>query len=466
MTLSQLLCVLRARWRAAAGVLCVVLVLGLVLTLLQPKQYTATATVVLDVQSTDPIAGASMQALAISSYMATQADVMVSERVLSRALRNLGIDRRPDVIAAWKSATDGRGDLESWLVEQALKKIEVTSSRDSNVITLAYTAASPEECAATANAIIKAYIETTIDLRADPAKLNAEFFDARAKDLRLALELAQARLSDYQRRIGVVGSDERLDVENKRLSDLSSQLVTAQAAANESRLRKDLSIAHAGTMSDVQASPAIANLRAELVQKTLELKRMTSRYGERYPAITALRSDIHALQLQINAETRKVLRGITLNDDASQRKVAQLRSELEAQHAKVLRLKSERDRAQVLMRDVENAEQAYSSVSKRTSQTNLESQAALTNVSILKQASPPDRPSGPRILKNMIVAFVLGCVLGVVTAILRERRDQRLRTDDDVALHLRQPLFGVLPKPAGTMFGSRLNPSVDAAAPG
>ena len=79
MTFAHLLYALRTRWLSAITVLCLVVGMAAVVTEVLPKKYTATASVLLDVKSTDPILGAGIQALAINGYMATQADVISSE---------------------------------------------------------------------------------------------------------------------------------------------------------------------------------------------------------------------------------------------------------------------------------------------------------------------------------------------------------------------------------------------------
>ena len=87
MTPTQLLLVLRARWRSA--VLTALLVIGMVLLacVLLPKEYTATSAVVLELRTPDPIAGISLGNSTVSNYMATQVDVVQSERVALRARR-------------------------------------------------------------------------------------------------------------------------------------------------------------------------------------------------------------------------------------------------------------------------------------------------------------------------------------------------------------------------------------------
>lgn len=445
MTISQIWLILRARWLSGAIVLGIVLLAAALLTLVSPRQYTAAASVVLDVKSPDPIAGSPMQAMAISSYMATQADVLSSERVIVGALKELKYDENPKLKEAWQEDTGGRSDFLSWLSQRILKKFEVLPARESNVVTVTYTSTDPEEAARVANAIVRSYIATTVALRVEPARQYNTFFDERARDLRDALEKAQARLSEYQRDAGVVASDEKMDVENARLSELSTQLVGAQAAASESSARSSIGGAHADSNPDAVNNPVISSLTSELALKRAKLGELTTRYGDRYPDVETMRANVRELESRIGAERARVVGSANVSNSINASKVAQLKQAYEDQRARVLELKVQRDQASVLKRDVENANQAYSAAFARVSQANLESQSTQTNVSILKNATTPAHPSKPRVLLNMAVAFVIGCVLALAVIIVRELRNQRLRSNDDVARFLGQPLFGVLP---------------------
>jgi chain length determinant protein EpsF len=445
MTLYEILLTVKARWRSATAVFAVVVAIGCLITAALPKQYIASAAVVLDVKSADPIAGAVMPALAISSYMATQSDIIQSERVISRALRELKLDKDPSLRAKWREATDGRGDMLSWQTEWVLRTFEVLPSKESNVIRVEYKSTSPEQSAAMVNAVVRAYIATTIELRSDPAREYDAFFDERAKRLREAVEAAQARLSEYQREAGVVASDERLDVENTRLTELSSQLVTVQALAGESGSRQQFSIANAEHTPEVLASPLINGLMTELVRQEGRLNELRITHGEQHPDVQQLLASLTQLRSRIELETRKVTSSVAVNNSVNESRVVQVRAALDAQRSKVLRLKSQRDQAAVLQRDVDNATQAYSAAFMRVSQSRMESEATQTNVSTLKFATPPAAPARPRVAVNIAVAVFLGALLGVATAIARELRDQRLRTDDDVVVQLQQVLLGVLP---------------------
>jgi len=136
---------------------------------------------------------------------------------------------------------------------------------------------------------------------------------------------------------------------------------------------------------------------------------------------------------------------LTINNSVNQANLDQLRSALEKQRAKVVTIKMLRDNALVLQRDVDNAQRAYDAGFARRSQSALESQATQTNVSIIRVATPPPFPSSPRTSLNIAVGLLVGTVLGIMTAVIRERRDWRIRVEDDVVEVLRYPLLGVMP---------------------
>ena len=445
MTFSRLALTLRARWRAALAAFALVLGAGALLTALLPRQYTAEGAVMLDVRTADPIAGTPLQPLAFASYMATQADLLLSERVLRGALRRTGLDRDEALDTRWKEATGGRGDKLSWLAEALLQEAEVVPARESNVLTLRYTDASEQRAAEVVNAIIESYIATTVELRAESARQQDAFFDQRAKALRDGVQQAQAALSEHQRQAGLVANDERLDIENARLSDLSSQLVAARSAAQEAATRQGLASRDPAQMPEVMAHPLVSGLMAQMAQQQVRLQELETRLQAAHPSVIEARTSIDQLRRQIDEQARKVAAGLGINRSVGDSRVAQLQAAVDAQRAKVMELKLKRERAGVLQRDLDNAVQAYASVSKRSDYASMEGQATLNNVSRLKQATPPALPSQPRVAVILAVALVLATLAALATVVVREVRDPRLRDDADIEQRLGQVALGRLP---------------------
>lgn len=446
MSLLDVYIALRSRWRILFAVILLVLAAVAALSFTRTPLYTARAAVVLDVKSPDPIAGVVLPGMATNAYMATQISVLQSERVALRAIRALGLDKDESRRRRWMEATDGAGSFESWLASGMLNWLEtLPAGRDSNVLNVQYTAPDPAFAASVVNAWVKAYIDTTLDLRVEPAKQYNDFFATSGKQLRDDLEAAQSRLSAYQREKGLVASDERLDVENLRLAELSSQMVQLQAVVNESSSRQRQSAQRASDMQEVFSSPVVVSMSNELSRAEAQANELAAKLGEAHPTMVELRARIQQLRTNIATETRRVASSIAITDDINRTRLAQLQSALDAQRQKLLELKGFRDEAAVLLRDVENSRRAYDAMLARASQTAIESQTTQTNVSVLKEATDPVDPSSPNLRLNFLVGGFMGVLLGVCVAVLREMRDHRLRTDADVVRVLGQPLLGVLP---------------------
>jgi len=447
MNLTQLIAILKARWKAATMVF-VLIVGGVVgVSLLLPKKYTATAAVLIDMKSTDPIATLGSVNGMPMGYVATQADIIQSPRVALRVVRDLKLTDNPQLRSQWMQATDGQGSFEVWVAEALSAKLDVKPSRESSVISVAFTSPEPKFSASLANAFVQAYLDTTLDLRVDPAKQYSSFFDSRSKELREAVEKAQAKLSNYQKEHGITANDERYDVENARLAELSSQLVAVQALSAESASRQEQARKSSSQLSDVINNPLVSGLRGDLSRQEAKLQEMSKRYGDAYPQVAELRANIDELRARLETESRRVSGSVTVNNSINQSREAELRSALAAQRVRVMQIKQQRDEATVLQRDVEGAQRAYDAVSSRLTQSSLESQTKQTNTALLNAASVPTRHSSPNITLNGLLAVFVGAMFAVAFALLRELQDRRLRSVQDGVQMLGLPVIGHLPGP-------------------
>lgn len=447
MTFRQFLSILFARKGLFFAVLLGVLLPAIVLSFVLPKRYTAVASVVVDVKP-DPLSAIAYQSLMTPGVIATQIDILQSDRVGRKVVRALKLVELPQIREQWQDATDGQSDIESWLVERLQKDLDVKPGRESSVINVSYKAPDPRFAAALANAFVQAYLETAVELRVDPAKQYSSFFDVRAKEAREALEKAQAKLSAFQNEHGLIMTDERLDIENQRLNELSSQLVLVQSLSAEASSR--LSQANAGSgdkLQEINSHPVVAALRADLSRSEARLQEISARLGDRNPQVLELQANIAELRQRLDAEVKRLTAGVSVTSNISRQREGQLRAELEAQRTKVLKLKQVRDEGAVITRDIENAQRNYDNIVQRQSVTSIESQATSSNASLLTSAAPPIEPSFPKIPLNVALGIFVGGLLGVGVVMAAELRDRRVREVEDVRELLGLPVLGVLPGP-------------------
>lgn len=447
MTLQQFLLILRARWKV--GLLAFVLTVATTVTvsLLLPKQYTASTAVVVDVKSPDPVSGMMLQGMMAPGYMATQVDIINSDRVAQMVVKNLGMDKSPAIQSQWQEATQGKGLLLDWLANLLQKNLDVKPSRESNVININYTGADPDFAAAVANGFAQAYVDVNLELRVAPARQYASFFDEQTKAAREKLEKAQQALSDFQQKNGITSTDERLDFETAKLNETSSQLTGIQGQTTDSQSKR--AAGKADTIAEVMQSPLINGLKADIARLEAKLNESRGNLGANHPQIIRSESELATLRAQLESETRKITSSIETSYQVSKQREAQLQGALAAQKARVLQLNKQRDELNVLRRDIESAQRAFEIVSQRASQTNIESQTTQTNIAVLNPATTPSAPSKPRVFLNILVSIFLGTMLGVGLALLLELINRRIRSTEDLVEALEIPVLGTISSASG-----------------
>lgn len=445
MTFGQFLSILRARWWLALAVLAAIVALTLAVSLLMSKQYKAIASVVVDFKP-DPVSAAIYGGAAPPALMATQVDIIKSERVADRVVRNLKLAENPQVRQQWLDETQGRGAIETWLAGLFQRSMDVEPSRESSVITVSYKAGDPRFAAALANAFVQAYIDTTLELRVNPARQYSSFFETRSKEARDALEKAQAKVSAFQAQKGIITTDERLDVETARLNELSSQYTQAQALSAETASRQRQAQGNnAERLQEVLGNPIVGALKADINRGEAQLQQLSTRLGDAHPQVMEAKANLAELRQRLQAEVSRVTGGVTLANTINRQREATIKAELDAQREKILRMKSVRDEGLVLLREAESAQRNYDAILARFTQTNLESQTTQSNVHPLTQAVPPLEPSSPRVLLNTILALVVGSLLAVALVVMLELRNRRVRSLGDAVAALDLPLIAVLP---------------------
>ena len=471
MSFGRFLLLLRARIGLIAGITLAAIFLAGVGTLMMPKRYYAEATAVLE-QPLGDGAGLAGGAAGISYFLATQRDVVASRNVAARVIDGLGLERDPDkakrLLGGWNPISairnfvvglfvsgDGGRDmtLREWITERLLSKLSVSSGRDSRLIKIGFSSHDPEFAAAVANGFMRAFLDANVNLKAAPARTETAWLEGQMKELREQLSQAEGKLSQFQQEKGIVATDERVDFENQRLIDLSTQLAGAQSEAYGANARRQqlqqYAAGHGKSAGDVPAdvitNPVVMRLREEVAQREAKLQDMSRQIGPNHPRYQAATGELAQLRTQMQAEMRSVAQGLASSGNISGQREAALREAIEQQKSRMLGMKKDRDMIASLLRDVDNAQKAYTAAVQRISQARIESANERPNASVVDEAGVPPRPAGPRLVVNLALGAMLGAALGLGLALLLEASQRLVRTGEDLAEILGVPILAVLP---------------------
>jgi chain length determinant protein EpsF len=440
MNLYQFLSVLRARRTMVLVIFLSTIALALAWVMLRPKNYTATAPILVDLRANDPLAQPNYQSIVPQAYMATQMDIVRSNRVAERVVEMIGLEKDPKSTEDWRKA-GGQGTLRSWLASDLQSGLEVKPARESNIINITYTSRSAADAAKVANAFSEAYLDVALDIKTDPAKKYSTWFEDQLKFARTRLEQAQNALTAYQQRTGVISAD-GVDMETQRLNELSSQLTLVQGQLTDVANKRAQA---AGSISEAMNSPLINTLKSNIAAQEAKIQEASANLGSRHPQMIRMQDELNAMKSRLNSETSSIGNAINTAYQVGRARERELTAAVNAQRARVMQFNRYRDELNVLRRDLDAAQKAYEQVSERASQSKLQALTNQTNIQRLATAVEPLEAKGPTTKLALALAAVGGLLLALAGALLMELLNRRVRSVDDLSLATNLPILASVP---------------------
>lgn len=418
----DLLSAVQARWRTAAllgGALFLVIA---IIAFLQPRQYAATTSLLLDLSQTDPTDSGNQQGprVEVDSILGTQTDVIRSAKVINAVAKEAGfVDALPKDIPAAARLQQAADRVRAGLT--------VTTGRQSNVLQIQYLDPDPAIAAKVANLTSQIYMREQVELRASPARGSAKWFDDQTQEVRRRYERAQKRLSDFQRAHDIIGIN-RMDLEAEKLKNMSYQLTQAQAEAAAARSK-----AGAGSVSDIEGSLIVQNLQEQVATQSARVSELSKTLGPNHPNMAAANAQLSELQAKLAAARGSQAAAVSANSRAASRREGDLRSNMAGQEDRMIRMSDVQDQLMVLQRDVDAARQTYDTVRQRFNEATLKSQISQPNASLLDEAAVPLLPAKPNLMLWLVAGVALGLVGGVAAVVIAEILHPRVRSATGVA---------------------------------
>ncbi len=455
MDLNQFLMALRARRKAFYAVLAATVLTAVAIALIVPKNYVASTTILIDARDEQSLApGERLSPRERTGYLQTQVDLIQSGRVAKRVVRELKLAQMPGVREDYERDTGGMGTLEDWAAAQLQKKLKVDAAA-SNVITVSYGSPNAKFSADVANAFSKAYLETALELRTEPSKEAAVWFEEQLKALRQNVSQTQAKLTAYQKEKGITSVEERADIESTRLAELSSQMLRAREATYDATARyknasEFMSNASAGASADqlpeVMANPAVMAVKAALVAAESRLEQSANDLGPNHPAYQRNLAEVEGLRKKLSSEMKKVVAGLSNAAQQNRRREEELRAAYQAQTDRMLAMRDARVELAVLSRDVENAQRTYDAALQKWLTMKVDSRARMTNIAVLTPAVEPLEAKSPKVGLISGLSILVGALLAGGVVFLLETLDRRVRSRGDLEQRLAVPSLGRLSK--------------------
>jgi capsular exopolysaccharide synthesis family protein len=457
MGLTDMGAVLRRRWRVAVPIFAITLGLGAAASFIMPPSYRASTTVAIEMPSavTGDQGGSTPQAWspdATSPGVDTTAELASSAMVRKDALARLG-----PVIGARAAAA-------------VLRSLHVEPVRNTNLLRISVVGRSPKIAGAAADAVTAALIEVDGASRARQAKETRQAIQRQLAMISPRLRASEDALAAFNsQHKDVVPADHTALIVNK-LAQLEAQRVDLSLQLQEMSARMAAARDHLSGQARISPtewipSPLIASLQSQLATQEVELSGLRSQFTPRHPAVLDIEAKIAETKRRLDVELRRSLQADKYGvDPVYQRLVEQLRQdevtsaslgaragavdvaigeyEDRLQQLPVLELQQAR-----LARDAKEADVITQMLSQRLQRAVIDEASAGSVIRVVDGTGNVAQAARSRWM-GAVLGGVLGVMLGLGGALLKEQLDDPVKSGEDAGALLRLPVLGTIPEPA------------------
>ncbi len=444
LSFGQLWAILYAYRKQSLMILLTILVAAAAATKLMPKTYKATVTLMVNFDVNDPLGGKEFPTGLMSNYMYTQKDLIQSPAVLLMAADQLNLTKNSEYTSGYNAKKNG--DLRNYVIEQVAKNLQVElGNYGSQLLYISYSAHSAAEAAKFANTIAHIYADQQFRRTNDPAGERAQRYGSQLDELKKNVEKAQADVTEFRKRTGLVEFNSKTNIGDERLTDLEHRLLEAQEMRRTAEAR---AVGRGEVQSQALSSNTVQSLKNALATQQAQLAQLRATLGPKHPQIVELRQQMAATQASLDAELRTYTGSVQAEVEGARQREAEVQRSVEAERAKVLQTRQLQDEGAKYVVALEAAQTLYQRALDGYDNVLMASSGRYSNISFVSEATPPTKPAKPKPLLNMAIALVLGLLFGFGGPLLYELVNRRVRCRDDLERELGIPVLVELGRPA------------------
>lgn len=439
------------------------------LTLLQPRTYTASTKMIAGSANADgstSAQGPGSQLPALNALLAsngvqtaeTYAELMQESSVVQQVAANLKLGVTPEVLAS------------------AVKVKPVT---DTTILTIFATWRDPVTAAKIANEFASVFVVHERQLVATQADSALGFLQEQLPQAEDRMRAAQVALAEYQARVGIADlpSQTQSTIGNVAALDTKAQtadLDAKQAAAQLQTIQGQLAQTPPTIVvaKNQAGNPVAGQIQTQVATLQAQLAAARAQYTETHPTVVSLKAQLAAAQRALTSQPRQVLAGQTTGPNPVYQQLTQQAATLQATIASaqsqvstalaqraaiapaLAKLPEQTRRIGDLQRAGKSAQDVYDALQRKFEDATISKNTALSDVTVTQAADPRVYTSKPNLLLNLLIGIAVGLALALGTVFTVEFFDDRFRSEADVRERLGMPVLASIPSVDRRRLGS------------
>jgi succinoglycan biosynthesis transport protein ExoP len=426
-------------------------------TMRETPIYKASATLLIEMETPNILPYQDMMEVGNYMYMSpefiqTQCSILQSKSLATRVAHALRLGQDPRFQSTrgsnknstgQESVTNRDSEDDTPYSAQAgivLGGLEVQPLKDSHLIQISYNSPDPSLAQRVINTLAEEFIQA--------AQQATEFLKKQLTQLKAKLEKSEENLINYARVNDIMVIGEQQDVVLQKLSELNAALTEAQTERirKESVYRIVKSIPDPiATFPSVLRNGMIEDLEKRLSGLKQDYARQGSKFKSEWPAMQEVQNQIDETERQLQKEKQLAVTTVVTDYETSLKRENLLQDAFDNQKVLANKIKESLIQYNILQREVDTNKNVYEGMLTRLKEASVAAGLKSSNIRIVDRAEVPGAPFKPNPVRNMMMAVIIGLLLGVGLAFFVEYLDHTVKTPDQVEQLTALPALGLIP---------------------
>jgi capsular exopolysaccharide synthesis family protein len=389
-------------------------------------------------------------------YYSTQYKIIESDRVLGKVVRDLGLaqDNGFMGLASPPPAPPSLATATAVL----RSRLGVEPIKGSRLVLVKVEDRDPQKARQICDAVAASYLEQNLDTAVNSSAEAVMWLSGQVDHVREELGHDEDALHAFKRDNDLPSTsiNEASNMLRNEMQQFDTALAQTRTKKEELTARQaELSKVSADNPDQLPASELLSSIYLQALRKEYEtaekdrLGLLAEGKGENHPEVKMAAQKATQAKAALLAEVRNI-QGSVARDLAIVTRQEQGEAALfEATRRRAVDLNMKEIEYHRLDRAREQNEKLYQMLLERMKESDLERMMRVNNVRIVDAASEPTIPIRPRSGIMTSLGGLLGLLLGVALAVLRQKLDSSVKTPGDVEQVLGSTFLGLLPAIAG-----------------
>ncbi|CAN5708841.1 exopolysaccharide regulatory tyrosine autokinase VpsO [soil metagenome] len=377
--------------------------------------------------------------------------IAAATRPAPSELPTAGAQKVESVPAVESNADTFTGEQQKHLapyVSTLLANLTITPVENSNLVAISYKHLDPSIAMKVADAVAYVFIKNDVK-RETAGSLNASDKLAREiANLQLSIrQLEEQRINYLKNHDLPLGQAKGQNLTVERLGTLSAQLLAKEHE------RKTLQAAYEGaqkaadiwSIPEVHEDKEIKEARKAMNESERKRAELLVIYTPEWPEVKKIDAQIKNLKADLDRSAREALTVLKARYEAA----FEAEKKLHQVYAQERGAANQQSQSEIMLsglnQQLETNKQLYNTLFQHQKELEIAANGRTNSITITSPATHPDGALPQGRLGKMLIAFLLSLALGVGVAFLLDYSDNKLKSADDVAIHLQLPTLALIP---------------------